>query len=171
MISKSISSRISSFAPVVDENTKILILGTLPSPISLQRNQYYGNPNNTFWPIIYDLFSHTTPDDDYQARCRFLLEHHLGLWDVFGSANREGAADAKIQNATVNDFSMLLRQYPQIQRLVFNGQKALKHFKATYPDICNQIDCVRVMSTSPAFALQYEVKLQNWREGLTDLKQ
>jgi len=166
MIPTNPSPRISCFAPIVDEDTKILILGTIPSPISLQRNQYYGNPNNKFWPIIYDLITHTTPEDDYQARCRFLLEHQLGLWDVFGFANREGAADANIQNAIVNDFPTLFKQYPQIRRIVFNGLTAEKNFQSAYPDICNQIDCIRVMSTSPALARKYEEKLRNWREGL-----
>ena len=159
--------RIFSFAPVIDENTRILILGTIPSPISLRTNQYYGNPNNKFWPIIYDLFSPTPPDAAYQARCQLLLKHKLGLWDVFASAQREGAADANIQNAVVNDFPALLKQYPQIQRIIFNGQTAEKNFKITYPRICQQMDCVRLMSTSPALARKYEDKLQNWREGLT----
>jgi len=159
--------RILCFDQIVNEHTKILILGSLPSPISLQRNQYYGNPNNKFWPIIYDLFGHSTPEEDYQARCRFLLEHQLGLWDVFGSANREGAADSNIQNAIVNDFPTLFKQYPQIQRIIFNGLTAEENFKSAYPDVCNQIDCIRVMSTSPALARRYEEKLQNWREGLT----
>lgn len=158
--------RIYSFAPIVDQNTQILILGSIPSPQSLLKNQYYGNPNNKFWPIIYDLFGNTPPDTDYQARCQLLLKHKLGLWDVFASAQREGAADAKIHNATVNDFPALLRQYPHIQRILFNGQTAEKHFKATYPQICKQMDCVRLMSTSPAYARKYEDKLQNWREGL-----
>lgn len=158
--------RIFSFAPVIDENTRILILGTIPSPISLRMNQYYGNPNNKFWPIIYDLFAQTPPVPDYSARCCFLLEQHLGLWDVFGSANREGAADANIRDTTVNDFPTLLKSYPQIHRIIFNGRTAETHFIKAYPQICERIECVCVMSTSPAYARKYEDKLQNWREAI-----
>jgi len=170
MIPANSSLRISCFAPIVNENSRILILGSIPSPISLQRNQYYGNPNNKFWPIIYDLFGHSTPEEDYQARCRFLLEHQLGLWDVFGSANREGAADANIKNHVVNDFPMLFRQYPQIQRIVFNGLKAEDGFKRAFPELFKVINHVRVYSTSGACAKKYEVKLQNWRERIINLK-
>jgi hypoxanthine-DNA glycosylase len=158
--------RISCFEPIINEQTTTLILGSLPSPLSLQYHQYYGNPNNKFWPIIYDLFAQTPPDPDYSARCRFLLEQHVGLWDVFGSANREGAADANIQNMIVNDFSSLFAHYPQIRRIIFNGRTAEKHFMEAYPQICKQMECVCVMSSSPAYARKYEDKLQNWREAI-----
>jgi hypothetical protein len=57
-------TRITCFDPIINEQTTTMILGSLPSPLSLQYHQYYGNPNNKFWPIIYDLFAQTPPDSD-----------------------------------------------------------------------------------------------------------
>ena len=40
------------FEPVFDKNSKILILGTLPSVKSRENNFYYGHPQNRFWKLI-----------------------------------------------------------------------------------------------------------------------
>lgn len=37
-----------SFEPVYDENSRILILGTLPSVASRENNFYYGHKQNRF---------------------------------------------------------------------------------------------------------------------------
>lgn len=37
-----------SFAPIYDKNSKILILGTMPSPASLKAGMYYSHQNNNF---------------------------------------------------------------------------------------------------------------------------
>lgn len=159
-------TRYQCFEPIINEQTITLILGSLPSPLSLQHHQYYGNPNNKFWTIVYDLFAQTLPDLDYHARCQFLLHHGLGLWDVFSSAEREGAADAKIQNPKVNDFLTLFIEYPRIKRLVFNGATAETFFLHAYPGLGRELHCIRAMSTSPAYACKYEIKLENWRYAL-----
>ena len=41
--------RKSGLTPVIDDKTEVLILGTLPSDISLTKGQYYANPANDFW--------------------------------------------------------------------------------------------------------------------------
>jgi hypothetical protein len=44
--------RKSGLTPVIDDKTEVLILGTLPSDISLAKGQYYANPANDFWKLI-----------------------------------------------------------------------------------------------------------------------
>ena len=46
-----------SFDPVIDDQSKIIILGSMPGEESLKKNQYYGNPKNQFWKIIYTLYN------------------------------------------------------------------------------------------------------------------
>ena len=41
--------------PVVDEQTKVLIVGSMPGVQSLEKQQYYGNPRNHFWGIIGEI--------------------------------------------------------------------------------------------------------------------
>ena len=47
-----------SMNPIISKKSKVLILGSMPGEMSLELNQYYANPKNHFWPIIYDIFNH-----------------------------------------------------------------------------------------------------------------
>ena len=44
-----------SFAPVYNEHSRALILGTWPSPKSREMSFYYGHPQNRFWPMLAAL--------------------------------------------------------------------------------------------------------------------
>mgnify|MGYP003171022600 CR=1 FL=1 len=44
-----------SFAPVYDDRSRALILGTWPSPKSREMAFYYGHPQNRFWPLLAAL--------------------------------------------------------------------------------------------------------------------
>ena len=37
-------------------NSRVLILGTFPSPMSREKAEYYGNPRNQFWRIMHGVF-------------------------------------------------------------------------------------------------------------------
>lgn len=118
---------ITSFEPVVDEKCKILILGSMPSVKSLEKQQYYGNKRNHFWQIIYRLFGREM-EEDYDKRKAFLLEHNIAVWDVLKSCDREGSSDSKIINPVPNDFVVFFNQYTNIKAVFFNGSKAEQLF-------------------------------------------
>ena len=44
-----------NFAPVWDEQSRILILGTFPSVKSRENHFYYGHPQNRFWKVLAAL--------------------------------------------------------------------------------------------------------------------
>ena len=50
------SARLSGLAPVGSPQPRLLILGTFPSPMSRQRQEYYGNPANRFWRLLSAVF-------------------------------------------------------------------------------------------------------------------
>lgn len=110
--------------PVIDESTKVLILGSMPSQLSLQKQQYYGNPRNHFWPIIGKILNCEIPSD-YDERIKLLKKHHIGLWDTIQSCEREGSSDASIRNVIPNDFKNLLLTYSNIRIILFNGAKPI----------------------------------------------
>ena len=41
-----------AFDPVVDAQTRLLILGSLPGDASLGVGQYYAHPRNAFWRLV-----------------------------------------------------------------------------------------------------------------------
>ena len=155
-----------SFEPVIDSASELLILGTLPGPESLRMGQYYANPGNQFWKIIYNVFNETGVNPVYKERLLFLLDHGIALWDVFHSAERKGALDADIRNETPNDIPGLLAAYPRIKRILVNGRKAEKSFWKYFP--CVKVDVVYVPSTSPAYAkMSFAEKINEWRLAVT----
>jgi hypoxanthine-DNA glycosylase len=154
--------RKNSFPPIVSENSRMLILGSLPSAESLRAGQYYAHPRNAFWRIIYALYD-MEYDADYNRRCAFLLEHKLALWDVCGSAVRQGSADSSISDIQPNDIAGLLQEFPNINRIILNGRKAEQEFRRRFSSI--DIPSFYVPSTSPALAaLGFEGKPRKWRK-------
>jgi hypoxanthine-DNA glycosylase len=154
--------RKSSFAPIISENSRTLILGSLPSAESLRAAQYYAHPRNAFWRLIYALFG-AEYETGYERRRAFLLEHNLALWDVCGSAIRQGSADSKISEVQPNDIADLLRDYPNITRILLNGRKAESEYRRRFASL--GIPAYYVPSTSPALAaFTFEKKVEEWRK-------
>lgn len=121
--------RIYSFEPVVDKNCKLLILGSMPSRSSLESHEYYANPRNRFWPLMFKLLNDDVPIDAYEDKLKLLLKHHIALWDVCESCEREGSMDKAIVAASPNDIPGLLEENPGIGRIIFNGSAAREIFK------------------------------------------
>lgn len=149
----------------------MLVLGTMPGPLSLAKGEYYAHPRNAFWRIASDLF-HFDPALPYPLRLRRLLEHGVGLWDVLHSCNREGAADVEIKDEVPNDFNSLLLQHPTIKYVFLNGSTADRLFtRHVLPQLpSGSLSLFRLPSTSPAHAaMGYEQKLLQWR-AIAELK-
>ncbi|WPV65956.1 DNA-deoxyinosine glycosylase [Chitinophaga sp. LS1] len=82
-----------AFSPIVDENSKILILGTMPGERSLQQQQYYGHKGNQFWKLIFTLVDKPL-SDNYEDKKRLLLNKGIALWDVLEYCERTSSADS-----------------------------------------------------------------------------
>ena len=50
------------FGPFYDSDSKVLILGSIPSPKSREQGFYYGHPRNRFWPVLAALFGEEAPE-------------------------------------------------------------------------------------------------------------
>jgi hypoxanthine-DNA glycosylase len=157
-----------SFPPVVDEQARVLVLGTLPGEESLRRQQYYAHPRNLFWPILFALFD-AAPIADYGARLGFAAAQRVAMWDVCMLGEREASADATIRGEIPNAIDRLLDAHPLIGTVAFNGTGARRlydrHFRR-HPGVTY----LALPSTSPAHArLDLAAKLALWtalREAL-----
>lgn len=156
--------RIYSFAPIVDANCRVLILGTMPGVMSQKKQQYYGFERNAFWRIIYDLFD-SEPDEDYGLRKEFLLRHGIALWDVLKACEREGSSDSEIREPEPNDFGSLYQKYPGIRAVCFNGGPAARFYQryVVKKGVAGNLDFYHLPSTSPAYTLPFEKKLEQWQ--------
>lgn len=141
-----------SFAPCIAENSRVLILGSMPGIKSLEAQQYYAHPQNRFWKLIGRCFNCDDLNDfAYSEKLRFLKNHQLALWDVIKSCDRIGSLDSNIKDEEPNDISGLLKKY-YIERICLNGNKSYMAFKKYFPELLEQYPCCKLPSTSPANA-------------------
>src|ERR1035437_2153318 len=124
------------FAPIFDDNSKILILGTMPSPASLKAKMYYSHPQNSFWKIL-GLLLQENIGIEAQQKVQFLLCHCIALWDTLESCERAGALDSKIKDYHPNDIHDLIKKSPNIKAVFLNGGSAFKFYEKFHCDKIN----------------------------------
>ena len=135
----------------------------MPSRISLELQQYYGHPRNTFWKILFSIFSRTF-SSNYCDRKLLAIENNIAIWDVCYSAVRIGSLDSAIKDEKPNKIDELVSENPSISTIVFNGKKAAKLYKKYFPKF-DYINYTTLLSTSPANAkYSFEEKLKYWSQ-------
>ncbi|WP_206207772.1 DNA-deoxyinosine glycosylase [Virgibacillus profundi] len=158
--------KIISFPPVLPKEPKVLILGSMPGGISLEKKQYYGNPRNHFWGILFELFNQT-PIEDYEEKINFVKQNNIALWDSIGNCYREGSLDTAITDEEPNDIMGLLRQYPTIKLIACNGTKSYQTFLRNFPrEKLDAVDVVKMPSTSPIpgrYTKSFAGKVEAWK--------
>ena len=156
----------SGFSPISDKNTEVLILGSLPSDISIRTGEYYANPQNQFWRIIYAIFNYGTPLYQYQDKTNLLLKNKIGLWDVLTEADRKGSLDSNIQSEVLNDFSGLFKDYPKIRKLAFNGDKGFRFYLRTKAGLPQKELVLLTSSSSANTSKNLLLKVKEWEIAL-----
>jgi double-stranded uracil-DNA glycosylase len=165
------AARLTGLPPLVDANTRVLVLGSFPGEASLVARQYYGHPRNQFWPVMRHVFeafydsiafsmgfssyqkSIENVPEHYDQRCAWLLAHGVGLWDVYAACERKGSLDANIQAAEPNDLRPVSQWCPRLKLVVHNGGESGKHARYTRSLFAWQgVSVVQLPSTSPANA-------------------
>lgn len=152
---------INSFPPIIDAETEILILGTIPGIQSLNKQEYYGNPRNQFWSIIFTLYSSFPISEIFEEKVSLLQKNKIGLWDVLAYCERKGSLDIHIKNQTENDIALILKTFPKIKTLVFNGKESHKYFIRKFGSLSG-IQYHIMPSTSPAHTISFDDKLKCW---------
>jgi hypoxanthine-DNA glycosylase len=152
---------IHSFPYFINSKTEILILGTMPGAISLARQEYYANPRNHFWKIIYTFFNGLPISENFKEKVEFLESNKIGLWDVLENCERKGSLDIHIKNQKENDFEVLLNEFPSITKIIFNGKQSHAFFSKRFGQI-KGITYFVMPSTSPANTMSFENKLKIW---------
>ena len=166
------SQKLSSFHPVINNHAQILILGSMPGSISLEKNEYYAHPRNLFWKIIESTFD-IPLELTYGKRIDRLIYNKLALWDVLQHCQRKGSLDSNIMTTSeeANNFLAFFEHYNHIKRICFNGTKAFnafkKHILKNNPSVSDQYQLITLPSTSPANAsIPTSIKYEKWKDAL-----
>ena len=149
------------FAPIYDERSRVLVLGTLPSVKSREANFYYGHPRNRFWQVMAAVFDAPVPQSIEEKKA-LLLANGVALWDVVGQCDIRRSADSTIRNVVPNDLSPILAAVG-IETIYANGAKAAELYRKYLLPVTG-IEAVRLPSTSPAnAACGTEALVEAWR--------
>lgn len=138
---------IHSIEPVFDTESRVLILGTMPSPKSREVQFYYGHPQNRFWRVLAAVLGEELPQSVPEKKA-MLLRHRIALWDVLAECEITGASDSSIRNPVANDLSVILGHAP-VQAVFTTGATAWKLYTRLQKPHTG-IEAVRLPSTSPA---------------------
>ncbi len=157
------------FAPVFDERSRVLVLGSFPSVLSRENAFYYGNPRNRFWRVMAACLGEAVPPDESIARKRELLvRHKIALWDVVESCDVRGSSDASIRNVVPAKIERVLDAAP-IELVVLNGATAGRLYRRHLAQRAG-VPARIAPSTSPANAAwSLDRLIERWREVLGPL--
>ena len=132
---------IECFDPLLCEDPKVLILGTLPGVESLEHREYYYSNSNRIWKVLCQLTGEQMPLN-YGQKKVLLSVYHLALWDYYASAVRLGSKDSAIRDARPNDIRAFLAEHPTIDTIAINGfgkyerfgKRLKKELAVAFPD-------------------------------------
>lgn len=134
-----------TFGPIYDKNSKILLLGSMPSVKSRENMMYYAHPQNRFWKVLSIVFN-----EDIVDKKEFVLRHNIALWDTIESCDIEGSSDSSIRNVVPNDINMLINN-SNVRYIFTIGRKADQLYRK-YILSKTKIEPILLSSTSPANA-------------------
>lgn len=138
-----------NFGPVWDSRSRVLILGSFPSPKSREAAFYYGHPRNRFWPLMANLLDEPLPET-VEDKSHLVLSHGIALWDVLESCEIRGASDTSIRNAVPVDIGTVTGAAP-IGHIFCNGSASHRLYCEHLQSVTG-IEAVKLPSTSPANA-------------------
>lgn len=166
LVSKSISTNTkTSFDPISNEDTTILILGTMPGDKSLELGEYYGHSRNRFWKIISTITDNDLPLS-YSDKKELLRKSKIGIWDIAHKANRKGSLDSAIEDEEPNDLDNFIATHKSLKVICFNGTKSQALFDK-YFDRKSDLKYIPLPSTSPAnTGVDFDNICKQWRQIL-----
>jgi len=141
------------FKPIFDKNSKILILGSFPSVISRKFGFYYTNPQNRFWRVLARILNDDVPES-IDEKIKFLLSHHIAIYDAAISCEIEGSSDAKMSKIVPANLKPIFKE-ANIMQVYANGGKAYEICKKYLEDgiiKATKNEVIKLPSTSPANA-------------------
>jgi len=159
------TDKITSFEPISNDDTTVLILGTMPGIKSLELGEYYGHSSNRFWKIISVITGNEMPLN-YSDKKSLLLNSKIGIWDIAHKANRIGSLDSTIEDEEPNDLEGFISKHKSLNVIGFNGTKTEELYDK-YFDRKSDIKYILLPSTSSANTrFKFENICKEWRQIL-----
>ena len=143
--------RIVGLDPIVFKDSRVLIVGSMPSVISLKEQMYYANKTNRFWKILESLYQ----END---KIELLKISHIALWDICHSCIRKTSADSEIKDIEPNDIQELLDRYKNIEKVICNGKTSYNTMQKYFLNI-QTVYCPSTSSANARFSLEQLIEI------------
>lgn len=137
------------FPPLYSSDSRILILGSLPSVKSREQLFFYGHPQNRFWKMLSIILGETEPVTIDEKK-NIILTHGLALWDTIYSCDIVGSSDSSIKNVVPTELTSIVEK-TKINKIICNGKTSGKYYEKYQMNELG-IKPVILPSTSPANA-------------------
>lgn len=115
------------FSPLYNSESRILILGSLPSVKSREQMFFYGHPQNRFWKMISGVFEEAVPQTIEEKKA-FMLKHNIAMWDTIYSCDIIGSSDSSIKNVVPTDLKSIIDN-SKIEKVICNGKTSGKYYE------------------------------------------
>jgi TDG/mug DNA glycosylase family protein len=149
--------------PIACNDVRLFIFGSLPGDASLAAQRYYAHPTNQFWLLLGAAIGEDLQNLDYAHRLERLARRGIGLWDVIASASRPGSLDQAIRAAEHNRIDHLLRDFPDVRAVAFNGARAANVGRKLIGNLPVSFELIDLPSSSAANTQKFEAKLSEWK--------
>ena len=146
---------------IAREDARLFILGSLPGDASLTARRYYAHPTNQFWRLLGQAINEELHTSSYEERLERLAERRVGLWDVIASASRPGSLDQAIRDIEHNQIEHLLRDFPDLRAIAFNGGKSAKAGRKLIGTTA-RLELIDLPSSSAANTTAFAEKAKAW---------
>jgi hypoxanthine-DNA glycosylase len=143
-------------------DVKLFVLGSLPGDASLAARRYYAHPTNQFWRLLGSAIGEELQSLDYEARLRRLADRRIGLWDVIAVASRPGSLDQAIREAAHNRVEHLVRDFPALRAIAFNGSTAAAAGRKLIGEAIEGVTLIDLPSSSAANTRPFIEKAAQW---------
>lgn len=152
------------FEAVIDENSKVLILGTIPSVRSASEGFYYMHPQNRFWDVLGALFGCDLKGASKDEKIKILLQNRVALYDIIEECDILGSSDGHIRNIVPADIPALIKN-SKIHKIFADGKKAFDTILRFYKEL--KPVTYLLPSTSPANAkMRLKDLIEKWKTVL-----
>lgn len=149
------------FGPLYNEESTILILGSLPSVKSREQQFFYGHPQNRYWKLIARLFDEPEPTT-IEEKKTMVLKYRIAMWDTIYSCDIKGSSDSSIKNVVPTDLKTIVDN-SKVTRVFCNGRTSGKYYHK-YQEKILGIPAIELPSTSPANAAwQMDRLVEAWK--------
>lgn len=156
------------FGPLFDQDSRILILGSLPSVMSRRQQFFYGHPQNRFWKLMAALLQEEVPVT-IEEKKGMMLKHHVALWDTIYSCDIIGSSDSSIRNVAPTDLRTIL-DHSNVTQIYCNGRTSGLYFHRYHQPLLG-ISAEVLPSTSPAnAAFSLDDLIRDWSVILESLQ-